>query len=495
MLRQGLPLSFFQRKYSRKSASYETIIHFLASRWRFDDLVELLRTTRLTRHVFNTIVWSLCAHARSDPDTFKYCVSRVIKPVSHEVLAMLSTCRAPRPVPVDLMFHSQYDEVHARSCMDVMVRYFDYSPRDFTRCSPSDYEWLVARYRAFDAQTPDTFLALPPSLRKSVRLALWALRDTKLPKDLIRRIVRTIVMDTFLGDVSVGTVVADTVHSEVRATEQEQLRLLMLQKRHDKVYEKIAGAPPSEAFDVYYGLYRALGMTRNLLLLKLHEKLNDETCLSIRTVLDWQKNLRDMTEAQQTYMLNAMRRARMPLYEVIGTAIMDAPAAFQWRVLREGLGRLSGYGGISGSAIQWLMQWQRWTPDVTENATFYSREFLAECRVTLLCLQRAGLPHKVQLQVITRLARLHGITHQDGSYAKFHKKSKYADAIRTTRVISMDPILTRKQIVTLPSHHQSTPPIRCKNQCLECLLRQWHLCDIEKALERWRHFSTLLRQC
>lgn len=506
MLRKGFKLPHYQNAFGLRSLDYAGIVGWLARRKRYDDIVKMLQTMRLTNQAFGNVMWKICSYAASEPHVFEKLIEAVIKPC----VPMMQPFRGVRSVPITVCVRPTWEAVEACAYIDLMIKYFDYEHTDFKKCHPDDYTWMCARYTAFDASTPETFRALPPSLRKSIRLCLWA--TSRLPKDIRKRIARTLVLAVFAGDVDIGSVVADTHHQIVQTSERETLRMLMLQKRYIEVFAKMTGGTLNIERD--NSLVATLSQpSYNLGLLRLHQALEDESLLSIHMVMEWQRGLECLNESQQEYIVQHLQKSRQPPICAYAQNLCKAPALFQRRLLYLELSRASEprfFGdAVSPVVDDWIKGWRLglWGCLNHSNQFYMTVSFIKECKAALLSLNRVGITNKfIQENVIAQLARLHGITHQQRfNPVGYRTKLQCFNAAKRLKLISLEPLVTRKQLYeprpdvcdTASELGGGEPVLKrskksCKS-CVSCLLRKVSLFDMERALSRWYHFSILLR--
>ena len=506
MLRKGFKLPHYQNAFGVKSLDYAGIVKWLVRRKRYEDILKMLQTMRLTNQAFGNIMWKICEYAANQPCVFEKLIEVVVKPCA----PMMQPFRGVRSVPITVCVRPVWEGVQACAYIDLMIRYFDYEHTDFKKCHPDDYTWMCARYTAFDASTPETFRALPPSLRKSIRLCLWA--TSRLPKDIRKRIARTLVLAVFAGDVDIGSVVADTHHQVVQTSERETLRMLMLQKRHAEVFGKMTGGLLNIERD--NSLLAMLSHpTWNLGLLRLHQALEDESLLSIHTVMEWQRGLESLDQSQQDYIVQHLQKSRRQPICAYAQNLCKAPALFQRRLLYLELSKASEprfFGDcVSPVVDDWIKGWRLgiWGCLNHANQFYMSVSFLQECKVALLSLNRVGITNKyIQESIIAQLSRLHGITHQQRfNPVGYRTKLQCFNAAKRLKLLSLEPCLSRQQLyATLPDVCPTVnvlggdEPVlkraksKCKS-CVACLLRKVSLCDMERALNKWFHFSILLR--
>jgi hypothetical protein len=504
MLKEGHKLLHFQRKFGFKTLNFSEITNYLVRRVRFDDCLDMLKTMRLTQQTFSSVMLKLCSYAQFEPELFKFIVSRVIKPFAAHL--------APQKiehVPVDLTKRASDQEIQARTYIDMLTRYFDTPHTCFKGCRASDYTWLSARYMAFDARTPETFLALPPSMRQSIRQCLWVTRI--LPRDLRNRIARVLVMQMFTADTALdlSSVVGDTRDAAKRLSTRDEIRLLFIQSNYAELLEKLTGQTGVDVSSLSK-FCEELGSAKagGLKLLELHQLLGDETCLNITHVVSCQFGMFQLTSEQQDYIVSRLKGRPV---SAAAAALSVSPPEFQQRLLYHGhtfVWHPPYRHGLSGAVVEWLSAWKTWEPSQNTNKRYlFSSTFHKECRTLLLCFKRSGVTSvAIQHNIVRQLARLHGISYtlfmQHGALTRYPTKLRYVEVAKLWRVISLDPILTREQLynASLPHMHpMNTDSVKrvkrtCKGACMTCLLQKWTLSDIHNTLVSWRAFSLLLRE-
>lgn len=394
----------------------------------------------------------------------------------------------------------------------MLTRYFDAPHTSFKECRASDYAWLSARYMAFDARTPETFLALPPSMRRCIRLSLWVTKA--MPRDLRNRIARVLVMQMFTANTAMdlSNVVGDTRDTTKKLSTRDEIRLMFIQCKYVELLERLTGL--SGCWDygdtsTLWQFCKALGSSTagHLKLFELHQLLADETCLSIVHVASWQQGMQHLTSEQQDYIVSRLKSRPILATE---PAILSSPPKFQQRLLYHGCTVLGipQFGYIMSDAIvEWLNAWDNWKPD--KKTFMFSATFHKECSTLLLCLKRFGVTSvDIQHHIVRQLARLHDISHtlrmRHGAMSRAATKLRYVETAKVLRVIALDPILTRQQLYStmLPhihpvdKHEDSVKRVKrtCKGACMTCLLQKWTLCDLHNAVVRWKEFSILLRK-
>jgi hypothetical protein len=509
MLKEGHLLPYFQRQYGFRRLNFAGITGHLIRKFRFDDCLEMFKTMRLTQQTFSSVMCKLCSYAQHEPEMFKFIVSRVIKPFA----LFVAPCKIDY-VPADVSKRSATQEIQARTYMDMLTRYFNTPHTVFTGCRASDHAWLSARYMAFDARTPETFLALPPSMRRSIRLSLWVTRS--MPRDLRNRVARVLVMQMFTANTALDltSAVGDTRNNNNVST-RDEIRLLFIQSRYGEILEKLTGVGEMFWGDVsaLWQFCKCMGSSTagHLKLLELHRLLGDESCLPIASVTSWQQGLNDLTVEQQDYIASFLKSRAVQATE---PQLLASPSEFQRRLLYHGytvLGFQPTLGYQESNAVtEWLNAWKTWKPVSGHNRFMYSAAFNKECQTLLLCLKKFGVTSmEIQHNIARQLAYLHGISYtlrmRHGALAHVTTKLRYVETAKKSRVICLDPIMSRAELynTSLPEMHpityeeaQSVKRVRrgCKKACLNCLLTKWTLADLHNALVRWRDFSTLLRE-
>lgn len=483
MIHKGFHLAHFHNVYGFRSYNYEQFTNFFVKNLRFQDLLDMIRTMRLTHAIFGSILWNMCTYADRDPDTYKYIVSRVIKPLAKEMTLLKMS------VPSEVRMRPSEQVIIARAYMDIAVRYFDQDISRFRDCCTTDYQWLCARFFNFTPQVPDTFLALPPTLRKSIRLSLWVTRW--FPRDLRNRIARQLAVSYFLGDANISqSLITDTAVETTHLNLSEELKYLLLQKRYADIYRKITGVEPDTSIE---SISSALGKTLTLGLLTLHKHIADEALLPIQEVLTHQNGLHYISPEDEAYILNCIKRSKYGIKGFVGT-VSRLSESFQLRLLY--LGVRPSYFSES-TFVKWKNAWFFWTPLSPCDTLMYSQVFFQECRTLLLCFKN------LHVNVLQQLARLHGqyATFDRGNDPEYHTKYQWVQHARYARVISLEPILTRKQLYPdfepkVPLKGDEAEPVQKKHKCsscLDCLLKKWTLKDLKDTVLRWKAYSALLR--
>lgn len=455
------------------------MVYTLVKKNRLRDLLRMFLTMRCDACIFENCLWRLCSSVNYSPDeVFPRVVNQVIKPIANSG-RFYKFINFPR-----LLNGRTFDnELTCKTLADVLIRYFGYDFYQFRHLKYETYSWICARFFAFDAKTPETFLALSPQLRQRIRCLLILFR--RLPRDVRNRLARTLVMQEFLKDSQID-IVTDT-GTEI-TNERDEYRILLLKHDYVAILNKM-GLPPDtnrlttdlSVMAMYLGRFEP----EKGHLLRLHETVQDEACLPIKLVMEWQRELGCITLAQEDYIISHLLKTGTKIH--CGSYVFStAREAFQARLLRLERCTLTvppSYHSIIRS--RWRDFWDHWTPSKLSNQELTSISFQREAFQILLCCRGNK---QIAFPIIRALAKLHGHAFDTQTLLSepFRFKSNIIRYAICHHFPSLEPCLTREELYTFQctkmDRQNDTKRRRVACDCQHCAASKCSLINLQKAL-------------
>lgn len=494
-MKRGNGLDYFKDKFAFRVASWDSMVHFLITTKRFQSLKTMIMTMRMDAKIFENVLWKLCSYAKTSPDEmFGEFEKHIIKPMAAS--GQFHHLIQPHPFGmIHLRHRSEEQIITARTMLDMLVRHFGYHFKLLqSSCVSVDYEWLCGRFHAFDAQTSETFLALPRDVRARVRTLLHIVR--KMPRELRQRLARTLVMQELVGSVHVGALVRDVHGANVKLSEQDELRMLILQCKFQEVAQRVTGVTYDTPFANIHHFCNILGTdVKELYLLKLYRLVDDEKCFGVSHVFEWQSGLKNMSADDEDWLFERLKKG--PVICCHTSRLLEASDTFQRRLLQAGVSApllIQNFNRTSAAVAHWKYGWFHWSPSSSTCPSF-----IKECRTLLLCVKRLYPSFENAMNIVTHLARLHGI------YATTPKQDYGRKAVILSRLrsknMSLEPFLTRSQLHTyvcqkaLKSVDNNNKRARVCCYCAECCLGRHDLATLSNALYKKECFLELLKKC